>query len=49
MILGMEFDMEKFFGAFVGGHDFGLARALGGLIFSLMALQAMGPPHQHMR
>ena len=33
-ILGTEFDMEKFFGAFIGGHDFGLAGALGGLIFS---------------
>ena len=33
-ILGTEFDMEKFFGAFIGGHDFGLARALGSLILS---------------
>ena len=31
-ILGTEFDMEKFFGAFVGGYDFGIAEALGGLV-----------------
>ena len=24
-ILGTEFDMEKFLGAFIDGHDFGLA------------------------
>ena len=30
--------MEKFFGAFIGGHDFILAGALGGLILSDGAL-----------
>ena len=33
-ILGTEFDMEKFFGVLIGGHDFGLAGALGGLVLS---------------
>jgi len=32
--LGAVFDVEKFLRAFVDGHDFGSAGALGGLIFS---------------